>query len=215
MTGWLASCLDRIQERGLQLERSEARDAALRAALPHVPAHGWTSAALRAGLQDLGQDPAEAARLFPNGPAEVVEAWCDLADRDMEAAAMALEFGGLRTPAKIRRLVLLRLEQLEPHREAARHAFGLLSLPWYAGAAARATARTADAIWRAAGDTSADLSRHTRRATLAAIYTATFAFWLQDRSPGFTATADFLDRCLKALGRLQRRRPGPSRPQPA
>ena len=69
------------------IERSEARDAAIRAALPHVPALGWTRAALGAGLRDLGQDPVEAESLFPGGPAEVVEAWSDLADREMEAAA--------------------------------------------------------------------------------------------------------------------------------
>jgi len=92
---------------------------------------------------------------------------------------------------------------------AIRRALGLQSLPWNLASALRTVARTADAMWAAAGDTSADFSWYTRRATLAGVYGATLAFWLQDDEPGFPATREFLDRRLKDLARLQRpRRPG-------
>ena len=39
------------------------------------------------------------------------------------------------------------------------------------------TARTVDAIWHAAGDRSADFSWYTKRAILAAVYTATVLYW--------------------------------------
>lgn len=186
------------------IERSPERDAALRAALPHVPALGWTRAALAAGLRDLGE-PAEAADwLFPGGAVEAVEAWCDLADREMEAAARAEGLEEMRIPARIRRVVTLRLEQQEPHREAVRRALGLQSLPWNVPSALRTLARTADAMWVAAGDSSADVSWYTRRATLAGVYGATLAFWLGDEEPGFPATRAFLDRRLADLARLQR-----------
>ncbi|EHM01037.1 rpsU-divergently transcribed protein [Acetobacteraceae bacterium AT-5844] len=185
-------------------ERSEARDAALRATLPHVATMGWTSAALRAGLADLGE-PAEAAEwLFPRGPASMVEAWCDLADREMVAEAGDLY--ALRTPARIRKLIEIRLRQAEPWREAKRRGVAILSMPWNARLAACCAGRTADAMWMAAGDTSADLSRHTRRLTLAAIYTATLAFWLREPAPGMEATLAFLDRRLEGLARMQRRK---------
>ena len=190
------------------IERSEERDAAIRAALPHVPALGWTRAALAAGLKDLGLDPLEAEWLFPRGPVEVVEAWCDLTDREMEAAAAAEDIPALRIPDRIRRVITLRLEMHEPHREAVRRALALQSVPWNIPSAMRAAARTADAMWAAAGDTSADFSWYTRRATLAGIYGATLAFWLQDDEPGFPATRAFLDRRLADLARFQRpRRP--------
>ena len=59
----------------------------------------------------------------------------------------------------------------------------------------------------AAGDTSADFSWYTRRASLGAIYAATLAYWLRDDSPDLAAAMGFLDRRLADLGRLQRRRP--------
>jgi ubiquinone biosynthesis protein COQ9 len=187
------------------IERSEERDSAIRAALPHVPRLGWSRAALSAGLRALGRDPVEQEWLFPRGPAGAVEAWIDLADREMEAAARAEDLISLRIPARIRRVVLIRLEQQEPQKEAVRLGLSHLALPWNAGAAVRSVARTADSMWVAAGDTSADVSWYTRRATLAAVYGATLAYWLQDPVPGFPATRGFLDRRLADLARFQRR----------
>lgn len=197
------------------MERSEDRDAALRAALPHIPRLGWSRAALEAGLRDLGRDPLDAAWLFPGGPIAAVEAWCDLADREMEQAARAEDLAGLRIPDRIRRVIALRLTQNAPHREAIRRALALQSLPWNVPSALRTVARTADAMWAAAGDTSADLSWYTRRATLAGVYGATLAFWMQDDEPGFPATLAFLDRRLADLAKLQRPRGGRKRPAEA
>ncbi|MFT8243927.1 COQ9 family protein [Roseomonas sp. BN140053] len=187
----------------LDIERSPERDAALRAALPHVAALGWTRAALAAGLRDLGE-PAEAAEwLFPAGPVSALEAWCDLADRDMAAAAPPVPG---KVSAAVRNLIALRLQQAAPHKEAVRRGLAVLALPWNARAAARTAARTASAIWYAAGDTSADFSWYTRRATLAALYGSVLAYWMADDSDGASATLDFLDRQMARLGRLQRRR---------
>jgi ubiquinone biosynthesis protein COQ9 len=186
------------------IERSEERDQALRAALPHVAALGWTRAALSAGLRDLGLDPVEQDWLFPRGPIEAVEAWCDLADREMEEAARSEDLLALRIPDRIRRVIELRLTMNEPHREAIRRALALQSLPWNVPSAMRTVARTMDAMWAAAGDTSADLSWYTRRATLVGVYGATLAFWLQDDEPGFPATRAFLGRRLADLARIQR-----------
>ena len=189
-----------------EIERSEERDAALRAALPHVPRLGWSRAALEAGLRDLGQDPLDAEWLFPRGPIEAVEAWCDMADRAMEEAARQEDIAALKIPARIRRVVTIRLEQNEAQKDAIRRALALQSLPWNVPSALRTVARTADSMWAAAGDTSADFSWYTRRATLAGVYGAVLAFWLQDDEPGFPATRAFLDRRLADLGRIQRPR---------
>lgn len=190
------------------IERSPERDAAVLAALPHVPRLGWTEAALEAGLRDLGEEPAAHRWLFPQGPIGAAEAWADLADRRMEEAAAAEGLESLRIPARIRRIIAIRLEGSAPHREALRRALALMALPWNAGIAARTLARTADAIWAAAGDRSADFSWYTRRATVAAVYAATLTYWLRE-PVGMDEALAFLDRRLAGLARL--RRPGPAR----
>ena len=183
----------------MTLERSPERDAAIRAALPHVPALGWTESALEAGLRDIGEDPMAHLWLFPRGPVSAAEAWADLGDRDMAEAVGDVSV--LRIPGRIRRLIATRMEQNEPHKEALRRALSVLALPWNAGVAARTLARTADAMWAAAGDMSADFSWYTRRASLGAIYAATLTYWLSGRET--EEALAFLDRRLAGLARLQ------------
>jgi ubiquinone biosynthesis protein COQ9 len=182
-------------------ERSDARDAAIDALLPLVPEYGWTVAALQ---RAAGQD---ADLLFPGGPAEMVEAYIDLADRRMASAAAPL-LAGLRLHQRVRALIAERFAQAAPHRDAIRRAFAVLSLPANLAISATCTARTVDAIWHAAGDTSADFSWYTKRAILASVYSATLLFWLGDRSAEGTATLAFLDRRLAGvarIGKLRRR----------
>src|SRR5689334_23182113 len=127
-------------------ERSPERDAAIEALLPNVPFDGWTRTALR---HAAGPD---ADLLFPRGAAEMIEAYCDWADRRKENAASSLNLAEQRLPARVRALIALRLEQNRPYREAIRRALAVLALPRNAPVAARCTARTVDAIWHAAGD---------------------------------------------------------------
>jgi ubiquinone biosynthesis protein COQ9 len=179
-----------------------ARDAAIRAILPRVPELGWTRRAIAAGLADAGMAAEDAEFLFPRGAVSAVEAWLDLADREMEQAAGDLS--GLRTPDRIRTLVATRLRQAAPHKDAVRQASALLALPWNLGAGIRTAARTTSAMWHAAGDRSADFSWYTRRASLGAIYGATLAFWLRDDAEDIGPTLDFLDRRLAGLARAMR-----------
>lgn len=185
-------------------ERSAERDAAIAATLSHVPVQGWTMAALRSGLRDLGRDPRDAEVLFPGGVADLVESYIDLQDRTMEAALAARDLSGLRLAERVRLAVAERLAAARPHREAVRRAAALLAQPWHAGLSARTLARTVDAIWHAAGDRSADFSWYTKRLILAAIYGATLLFWLRDDSEDDAPTLGFLDRRLADHARFHK-----------
>jgi ubiquinone biosynthesis protein COQ9 len=185
-------------------ERLPERDAAVEAMLPHVPFDGWTTRALRAGLADAGMPEDEAVLLFPGGAADMIEVFCDLADRRMEQEAAALP--ETKLTARVRAIIALRLRMSRPHKEAIRRALVVLALPGNTPAAAAITARTVDAIWHAAGDRSADFSWYTKRAILTAIYTATLLFWLHDTSEDDADTQAFIDRRLRGVGRLGRAR---------
>lgn len=180
----------------IEIERSPERDAALDAMLPLVPERGWTVAALR---EAAGED---ADLFFPGGAVEMAEAWSDLADRRMEEGAAGLGLEGMRLPARVRAVIALRLAQNRPHKETVRRALGVLARPGAGRAAARATARTVDAIWFAAGDQSANFSWYTKRAILAGIYGATLLRWLGDASEDDAATLAFLDARLADVARI-------------
>ncbi len=179
-------------------ERSPERDAAIEAILDHVPDRGWSIAALKSTLAD----PGELEMLFPGGTSDLIEAYCDLADRKMEADMAEADTEGLGLTKRVRLALALRFQRQRPHRDAIRRAAAVLILPQNTALGLRTTARTVDSIWHAAGDTSADFSWYTKRAILAVICRATLLYWLRDYSEDDTDTLEFLDRRLAGIGRI-------------
>lgn len=185
----------------------EARRRILAAALPNVPFDGWNNRLLTDAAVQAGFQASMAARAFPGGVADLLDFYMAEADRLM-LAALAAEAAG--PPAKIReriaRAIRLRLEQQVAHREAVRRALSELALPHRAPLAAKGLYRTIDAIWYAAGDEATDFNFYTKRALLAAVYAATLAYWLDDKSEGQAQTWAFLDRRISDIMQIQKLR---------
>lgn len=179
------------------------QDKILDALLPLVPRMGWTPAALAraAGGVALAGGAALAENAFPRGPRDAIAHWSRRCDTALETVPL----DGLRTPGRIRALIVARLVMAAPHKEALRQALTVLAAPWNAPLGARLTAETVSAMWYAAGDASADFSWYTRRATLAAVYGTTLAFWMTDPSEDMAPTLAFLDRRLDGLAKLNRK----------
>src|SRR5215469_1175389 len=178
------------------------RDALIEAMLPEVPFDGWSRASLRAAARRVAMPAAEALALFADGPADFVACFSRWADRRMLDRLQGLPLDGLRVSERIAAAVNLRLDIVEPSREAVRHALAVLALPHHAPLAMRLLYETVDGIWYAAGDGATDFSFYTKRVTLAAIYAATVLYWLEDRSPVFADTRTFLDRRLGDVARI-------------
>jgi ubiquinone biosynthesis protein COQ9 len=178
------------------------REALIEAMLPDVPFDGWSRAALRAAARRIGVPAAEAVALFADGPADFAACFSRWADRRMLDRLESLPPGELRVPERVALAVNIRLEIVEPWREAMRRALTILSLPQNVPLAMRLLYETVDGIWYAAGDNATDFSFYTKRATLAGIYAAPLLYWLEDRSPGFADTRAFLDRRLAEVARI-------------
>lgn len=180
--------------------------AALEAMLPLVPEHGWTRRALAEGLRAAGADSGEAALHFPGGTPDMIGAFFDRALTTAVAAAAPQVGSEIRLTKRVRALVAALLDALEPDKEAARRALAWAILPHQAPRFLRIVAKLADGIWEATGDQAADFSRHTKRATLAAILVPTLLFWLGDYDFEHAATLAFFDRRLQGVGRIGRLR---------
>ena len=127
----------------------------------------------------------------------------------LEAAERADLVSTTGLTERVKSVIMLRLDAAKPNREQVRRALSQLAVPGNAPTAARMTARTVDAIWRAAGDRSTDFSWYTKRAILAGIYGATLLYWLAAERSREDMLA-FIDRRLAGaarLGRLRRRSP--------
>ncbi|QMW23638.1 COQ9 family protein [Sandaracinobacteroides saxicola] len=186
------------------LTLDELRPRLATALLAHVPFDGWSRAALANTASDIGVDPDVAALAFPNGAPDMIAAYIGTADQAMLAACATPDFAALKIRERITRAIRVRFEAAEPHQEAIRRASAILALPGNAALSARLLWSTADAIWRAAGDTSTDFNHYSKRALASAVYASTLLYWLQDDSEGRSATWAFLDRRIAGVMRIEK-----------
>lgn len=155
---------------------------------------GWSRAAVDSAATQLGIDPAQARLAFPKQQAAMVEAYVRAVDREMERRLPPAKLRAMKVRDKIRALVWTRLEVMGLAREAIRKALAILAMPQNVPLALRIGWRSADLMWRLAGDTSTDFNHYTKRATLGAVYASTLLAWLDDSSDAWAETGAFLDR---------------------
>lgn len=180
-----------------------AKAAVLQAALAHVPFDGWSQTTLTAAIADSGTAPGLALALFPRGAVDLALAYHLSGDRVMTDRLAAADLTTLRYRDRIATAVRYRLEACQD-KELVRRGTTLFALPQNAGDGIRAIWGTADAIWKALGDTSDDINWYSKRATLSAVYTATVVFWLGDDSPDHHATWEFLDRRIENVMQVEK-----------
>jgi ubiquinone biosynthesis protein COQ9 len=165
---------------------------------------GWTQAAVDSAAAQLGIDPVQARLAMPKTQAGMIDVYIQEVDRGLESYFTPERLQGMKIREKIRALVWRRLEIMGAAREAVRRALAILAMPQNVPLALRTGWRTADLMWRIAGDTSTDFNHYTKRMTLAAVYGSTLLVWLDDQSEGWTETAAFLDRRIDNVMRFEK-----------
>lgn len=172
-----------------------------------IPAHavfdGWSDAALGAAAQTLKLDPAHAKLAFPDGAVGMIDAWYASLDTRLLAAFPPERIAAMKIRARIAGLVLARLDLVRPHKQAVRSALAILAQPRNLATAAKLGWRTADSLWRIAGDTATDFNHYTKRLTLSALYASTLLAWLGDESEEEVETKAFLDRRIGDVMRFE------------
>lgn len=165
---------------------------------------GWNKDALANAAQTLGVPADRAALAFPGGGADMIDAWFDSIDRAMVAAFPPERIAALKIRERIRDLVLFRLGHVGADKEALRRAIAVLAMPGNAAAGPRLAWRSADRMWRLAGDTAADFNHYSKRAILSSIYGATILVFLGDDSEDLRETRAFLDRRIDGVMRFEK-----------
>lgn len=169
---------------------------------------GWSARAVEAAAAALGIDVDVARLAFPGGPVDMIDAWFAAVDAEMLDRLPAERLGSMKIRQRITALVETRLEIVAPNREALRRALAILALPQNALRAARLGWRSADVMWRAAGDTATDYNHYTKRAMLGTIYAATIAVFLDDDTEDFTDTRAFLARRIENIMQFEKAKAG-------
>jgi ubiquinone biosynthesis protein COQ9 len=155
---------------------------------------GWTEKAVEAAAAELDIDP-DLARLALKGSAmALIDAWIAGVDAEMAQRLPPEKLAAMKIRERITALVATRLEIMAPDREGLRRAQAIMAMPQNLAAASRIGWRSADRMWRIAGDTATDFNHYTKRMTLSAVYLSTLLTFVNDDSEDYAETRAFLDR---------------------
>ncbi|WP_298335061.1 COQ9 family protein [uncultured Erythrobacter sp.] len=168
---------------------------------------GWNETALVAAAEMAGADVDVAKLAFPSGlsqPMDMIEAWIAQVDQAMEEEWPQERLAELKIRERIRTLVAFRLEAVEHIDEAVRRALSVMAMPHNARRGVKLGWRSADIMWRLAGDTATDYNHYTKRAILGGIYSATLAVFVNDDSEGKVKTYEFLDRRIDGVMKFEK-----------
>ena len=132
---------------------------------------GWSEAALNDAADGAGIDRDVARLAFKQDgkrslPLAMISAWIEATDRAMAAALPAEALATMKIRERIRSLVQFRLDAVAGQEEAVRRALAIMAMPGNAPTAAKLGWRSADVMWRLAGDTATDYNHYTKRAIL-------------------------------------------------
>lgn len=172
----------------------ERRDDILDAVLAHVPFDGWSDTTIARAADDLGLTVGYIALAFPRGAIDMVDYHLGRTDQRMLAEFDKQNMGNMRIRDRIRICLEVRLRLNAAHKEAVRRTVSFLALPGNAELSAKSLWRTADLMWRAAGDTATDYNHYTKRMILSGVYASSLLVWLQDDSDDMAETMAFVDR---------------------
>ncbi|MEW9855816.1 COQ9 family protein [Novosphingobium sp. M1R2S20] len=165
---------------------------------------GWSTQAVRAAAEQAEVDADVAAYAFRGGAMDMITAWIASIDRAMVQALPAADLANYPIRERIRRLVQFRLDAQAGREEALSRALAILAMPQNAAAAVKLGWRSADVMWRQAGDRATDYNHYTKRAILSGIYAATLAVFADDDSPGKSDTRAFLDRRIEGIIKFEK-----------
>ncbi|KAI7868359.1 COQ9-domain-containing protein [Spinellus fusiger] len=195
-------CPTLATKRLLSTSTSEGKDVQntlLKATLPHVKEHGWSLQSMQLGAASLNY-PSVAHGVFPKGGASLVDAFLKECRQQFIVSAEERkntgQLEGYTVNEKVKMLTMMRLALLKPYAQQWPEALSIMALPSNVGMSLGHLAELVDDIYFYAGDKSPDMGWYTKRASLAAIYSATELFMTQDMTPNHAETFRFLNRRL-------------------
>ena len=161
---------------------------------------GWGDAALEMAADQIGADRDVARLAFKDdGAFGMISAWIETIDIAMEEALPLEKLAQMKIRERIRSLVQFRIDAVAGRKEALRRALAIMAMPQNAAKSLKTGWRSADIMWRLAGDTATDYNHYTKRAILASIYGATLAVFVDDDSEDMAETRAFLDRRIEGV----------------
>lgn len=165
-----------------------------------APLEGWTARTARLAGRAAGFSDGETELLAPRGPADLAALLSRRHDERALLMLQAVDPSSLKIRERIARAVEARVDAAGDDESAVRRCCGWLALPPNLALGAQLAWESADALWRWAGDVSADENHYSKRALLAAILSGAIAVRL---AAGRGPALRFADRRIEEVMRVE------------
>lgn len=182
----------------------EMRSDILDAVMCHVPFDGWSEDSINKAASEIGLSRAYIKLSFPDGAAGMVDMYLERIDDEMLEELAKLPVDEIRIRDRISTAIKVRMDINARHKEVVSRTVTFLALPHNAAQSVKSLWRTADHMWRWAGDKATDYNHYTKRVILSGVYSTTLLYWLNDTSDDYEDTWAFLDRRIENVMQFEK-----------
>ena len=138
--------------------------------------------------------------LFSEGYLSLLKFYLNELDTQMTSNAKKINLIRMKTPERIKQIILLRLKNNQNEKKIIRRTYFALLYPYHSKVALKSLYKTVDQIWFIAGDKSVDFNFYSKRFILAAIYSSVVLYWIKNQD--IRKTTKFLDKQLRKVSKI-------------
>ena len=174
----------------------EFKNKVIDSALRHVIFDGWSANTFDKVCSEKVFSSGEVWQMFPRGGIDLALAFHERDNKKFELSFLDQSENdhNKKTRDRIKSAINLRLKIASMNREAVKRSIALFSTPMYFVDGSRTLWNTADLIWNLIGDSSTDINWYSKRLILSSIYSGALVIWMDDESPDFIDTQEFVSR---------------------
>jgi ubiquinone biosynthesis protein COQ9 len=177
------------------------REEFIKAAIPFICKDGWGESTLKEASNKLFKDELYYKTLF-DSTSSIVQYFQDLEDtRILKKIGKKNQKESIRL--HIGKMVLCRIKELSGGMEMRKALQAHYKNIRHLDEGAKALWRTADIIWRAAGDTSTDMNHYSKRFLLSGIMLASYKHYIKSPDDIDEYVTDSLDKLVKRMQKLK------------
>ncbi len=160
---------------------------------------GWNQKALEAAFLKSEIDIKFLPFIFENGCLDIADFFVRMIDAKMQKVTTGIDFGQMKIRDKIKNLVKIRLKINQEYKPQLQKLIHFYLHPKNIGLGLKNSYKTADLMWKIAGDNATDFNFYSKRIILTKVYIRVLFSFVKDESNNYQKTLDLLDKQIEKV----------------
>ncbi len=160
---------------------------------------GWNQKALELAFVEAQIDVKFLPFIFENGCEDITDFFICTIDEKMKEASIGVDFSAMKIRDRIKNLVKIRLKINQEYQPQLQKLIHFYLNQKHIVNAFKNSYKTADLMWKIAGDDSTDFNFYSKRIILAKIYIRVLICFAKDKSENYQKTLNLLDSQIEKV----------------